>query len=63
VSDQEPRDETRRQIREAVSTLVNEDGFRRWLQVRSRFHRYSFGNVLLIASQRPDATHVAGYKT
>ena len=63
MSDQEQRDETRRQIREAVSTLVNEDGFRRWLHVRSRFHRSSFGNVLLIASQRPDATHVAGYKT
>ncbi len=27
----------------------------------SRFHRYSHGNVLLIMSQRPDATHVAGY--
>lgn len=63
MSGQERRDATRRQIREAVSTLVNEDGFRRWLAVRSRFHRYSFGNVLLIASQRPDATHVAGYKT
>ena len=27
----------------------------------SRFRRYSWGNVLLIASQRPTATHVSGY--
>jgi hypothetical protein len=27
----------------------------------SKFHRYSHGNVLLILSQRPDATQVAGY--
>lgn len=26
-----------------------------------RFHRYSWGNSLLIASQRPDATRVAGF--
>src|SRR5580700_7607033 len=26
-----------------------------------RFHRYSWGNTLLIASQRPTATHVAGF--
>ncbi len=29
----------------------------------ARFHRYSFGNVMLIASQKPDATHVAGFRT
>jgi antirestriction protein ArdC len=27
----------------------------------SRFHNYSFGNCILIAIQRPDATHVAGF--
>jgi hypothetical protein len=26
----------------------------------ARFHNYSFGNILAIARQRPDATHVAG---
>jgi hypothetical protein len=34
-----------------------------YLQTLARFHRYSFGNVLLIACQRPDATHVAGFHT
>jgi Antirestriction protein len=27
----------------------------------AKFHRYSFGNVVLILSQKPDATHVAGF--
>ncbi len=34
-----------------------------YLCAMSRFHKYSFGNVLLIATQRPDATRVAGYHT
>jgi antirestriction protein ArdC len=33
----------------------------RYLELLSRFHQYSFGNCLLIAIQRPDATHVAGF--
>lgn len=35
----------------------------RYLDLLSRFHRYSFNNVLLIAAQRPDAMHVAGFHT
>ncbi len=38
------------------------DAMREYLGTMSRFHRYSFGNVLLIAAQRPDATHVAGFR-
>ena len=33
------------------------------LKTMARFHRYSFHNVCLIASQRPDATRVAGFHT
>jgi len=32
-----------------------------FLSTMARFHHYSFGNVLLIAFQRPDATRVAGF--
>ncbi len=32
-----------------------------WLRTMSAFHAYSFGNQLLIWSQRPDATRVAGF--
>jgi len=34
-----------------------------YLSAMARFHTYSWGNVLLIASQRPDATRVAGFHT
>ena len=34
-----------------------------YLAMLGRFHRYSLGNVLLIASQRSGATRVAGYRT
>jgi hypothetical protein len=54
--------QAREALREAVSQLMDGDGFKRWVEVRSRFRRYSFGNCLLIAMQRPDATHVAGYR-
>jgi hypothetical protein len=33
----------------------------RYLDTMARFHRYSFGNVLLIHGQCPNATHVAGF--
>ena len=28
----------------------------------SRFHQYSYGNVLIIQMTKPDATRIAGYK-
>ncbi len=34
-----------------------------YLAMLARFHRYSFGNVLLILSQSATATHVAGFGT
>ena len=34
-----------------------------WLSFYSRFHRYSFQNLMLIMLQSPDATRVAGYRT
>jgi antirestriction protein ArdC len=39
------------------------EAFTSYLAAMSRFHRYSFGNVLEIARQRPDATSVAGFHT
>lgn len=35
----------------------------RFLSAMARFHRYSFGNIMLIQGQRPEATRVAGYNT
>ena len=39
------------------------DALKAYLSVMSRFHHYSFRNLLLIFSQRPDATHVAGFNS
>ena len=44
-----------------VAELTNSTAWRAWLDVQRRFHRYSWGNTLLIAAQRPDATRVAGF--
>lgn len=37
------------------------DTLKAYLATMAKFHRYSFGNQMLIAFQRPDATHVAGF--
>jgi antirestriction protein ArdC len=37
------------------------EALKNYLAAMGRFRRYSWGNILLIASQRPTATHVAGY--
>jgi antirestriction protein ArdC len=34
-----------------------------YLKAMGKFHTYSFGNILLIATQKPTATHVAGIRT
>lgn len=34
-----------------------------YLKAMGRFHNYSLGNAILISFQKPDATHVAGYRT
>lgn len=34
-----------------------------YLKAIGRFHRYSLHNVLLIASQKPSASYVAGFRT
>ncbi len=36
---------------------------RKYLAAMAMFHRYSLHNIMLIASQRPDATRVAGFHT
>src|SRR3954454_829119 len=55
--------EARERLARAVEALADSETFAAWLRARATFHDYSFGNVCLIVSQRPDATQVAGYKT
>jgi antirestriction protein ArdC len=63
-----PRNEnaTQKLIRENVAFLIEQleagqsDALTAYLTAMSHFHNYSFGNILQIARQKPDATHVAG---
>jgi len=48
-------------LAEGISNLTSSEQWQRHLDVQSRFHRYSFGNVLLIAAQCHEATRIAGF--
>src|SRR5215212_5156302 len=50
-------------LEHAVGAIHDSDTFRAYLDAQAKFHEYSFGNTLLILSQNPDATRVAGYQT
>jgi hypothetical protein len=53
-------DQAKKLNEEAISKLMDalergqSEGLKTYLRVMSRFHRYSWGNCLLIYSQRPD---------
>ena len=56
-------------IKQAVDFLVQQveagksETLTAYLTAMARFHRYSFGNIVAIARQRPTATRVAGFGT
>ena len=55
-------------VEDAITRLADllesghSDTLTAYLATLARFHRYSFGNALLIFFQRPDATRVAGFQ-
>jgi hypothetical protein len=62
-------DEAREVVSKALEQLSESlargqsEVLRSYLAAMGKFHRYSMGNVMLIITQRPDATRVAGYRT
>lgn len=50
------------QLAERVGSLDSLEAWRAWLRFANSFHRYSFNNTVLIWSQKPEATMVAGYR-
>jgi antirestriction protein ArdC len=58
---------TQQLIKQAVDFLLQQleagksETLTAYLGAMARFHKYSFGNILAIARQRPTATHVAGF--
>ena len=61
-------DQVRRMAHAAVEQLVRQveagksEVLKQYLKTMAKFHRYSVGNAMLIGFQRPDATHVAGFR-
>lgn len=49
------------QLKNGIAALRSSEGYQKYLQVQSRFPHYSARNCLLILSQMPEATQVAGY--
>jgi len=62
-------EEIKNKTNEAVSYLVaalesgQSDVLTQYLNAMARFHNYSFGNIMLIARQKPQATNVGGIRT
>jgi hypothetical protein len=62
-------EEVNLKTKEAVNYLVQslEAGqsavLTQYLGAMAKFRNYSFGNIMLIARQKPDATYVAGFRT
>ena len=54
--------DARERLAEAVERMADSETFSAWLRARATFHDYSLNNLMLIVSQRPDASQVAGYK-
>lgn len=59
-----------KQIRDSLEYLgrltddaAKSETIRKYLELCSRFHQYSFSNQILILLQYPEATHVAGFLT
>jgi antirestriction protein ArdC len=48
-------------LEKGTEAILTSEGFAAWLKMLSKFHQYSFNNVILIMSQMPEATHVNSY--
>lgn len=55
-------DEITTMLEKGVKTVFTSDNYKRYLDVMSKFYRYSVNNCILIMMQCPDASLVAGYK-
>jgi len=62
-------EEVNQRTKDAVDFLVaalesgHSEVLTAYLSAMAKFHTYSFGNILLIARQKPEATNVAGIRT
>lgn len=57
------KDEVLTSLTDGIAALTSSERWQDWLGAQSRFHHYSFNNVILIQLQDSDATRVAGFHT
>jgi len=57
------KEEVLTSLTDGIAALTSSSRWETWLRAQSRFHHYSFNNVILIQIQDPDATRVAGFHT
>ncbi len=55
-------EEAYQSLQVAISDMTTSQAWLDYLDFQSRFHKYSFHNILLIQSQNPRVTFIAGYK-
>jgi antirestriction protein ArdC len=63
VTTEHRRDSLLARLSAGIEALCDSAQWVRYLDMQQRFHHYSPTNVLLIISQFPDATQVAGFRT
>lgn len=49
-------------LKNGISSYLETDTFKNYLNFVSKFHKYSHKNVQLLLDQNPNTTHVAGFK-
>src|SRR6476469_1999825 len=50
-------------LKEAIDAIESGEQWQAWLDFAGKLHKYSFNNLILIFTQRPTASHIAGYNT
>ena len=56
-------EELHQRLTDAVAAIETGEQWQAWLDFARRLHKYSFNNLILIWSQRPEASAVASYRT
>ena len=50
-------------LEHGIAGIFESEQYADYLKTLSKFHNYSLNNTILIAMQKPDASHVAGFNT
>lgn len=59
---QQKQTEALAKLEEGITALATSGDWQEYLAFQSRFHQYSFRNIVMIYEQMPEASRVAGYR-